>query len=51
MAWAISLAAIEIPRFPQIVSTWPKGHAMEKSPEPAPRRFGAIEISLDGGKT
>ncbi|MFP2924581.1 hypothetical protein ACLESO_05070 [Pyxidicoccus sp. 3LG] len=36
---------------PEFVFAWPKGHALEKNPEPAPRRFGAIEISLDGGKT
>ncbi|MFY1825982.1 hypothetical protein ACN47A_08725 [Myxococcus fulvus] len=36
---------------PEFVFAWPKGHAMEKSPEPAPRRASAIELSLDGGKT
>jgi hypothetical protein len=36
---------------PEFVFAWPKGHVMDKSPEPAPRRQGLIEISLDGGKT
>ncbi len=36
---------------PEFVFAWSKGHALEKNPEPAPRRAGAIEVSLDGGKT
>jgi len=36
---------------PEFVFAWPQGHALDKSPEPAPRRASLIEISLDGGKT
>ncbi|MCE9669938.1 hypothetical protein LY474_19245 [Myxococcus stipitatus] len=36
---------------PEFIFAWPKGHAMDKSPEPAPRRGSAIEVSQDGGKT
>ncbi|WP_309896544.1 hypothetical protein [Archangium sp.] len=36
---------------PEFVFAWPKDHPMDKSPEPAPRRQGMIELSLDGGKT
>jgi hypothetical protein len=36
---------------PEFTFAWPQGSKQERSPEPAPRRQGAIEISLDGGKT
>ena len=36
---------------PEFVFAWPKGHALDKSPQPGPQKHGAIKVSLDGGKS
>ncbi|WNG33555.1 hypothetical protein F0U61_07920 [Archangium violaceum] len=36
---------------PEFMFAWPLGTYMDSLPEPAPRRSGYIEVSLDGGKT
>ncbi|QRK13753.1 hypothetical protein JQX13_22350 [Archangium violaceum] len=36
---------------PEFMFAWPAGTYVDTRPEPAPRRGGFIEVSLDGGKT